>query len=366
MVSWVLHVDMDQFLAAVELLRRPELVGLPVIVGGRGDPSERGVVSTASYEAREYGVRSGMALRIAARRCPEAVFLRLDHDHYRAASDQVMKVLRGLPGAVVEVLGWDEAFVGVQTGDPEAAAREIRAAVLAATGLHCSVGIGDTTTRAKTATDFGKPAGSFRLTRENWMAVMGERPVRALVGVGSRGAKRLAALGIRTVGDLAGAEEDLLAAEFGPRIGPSLGRLARGWGRTTVDDTPWIARAHGHEQTFQVDLTTAQEISAALEELSARVLADLESEGRACARVHLKVRFAPFFTVTRVRKLPAPTWDPAVIAATAQTLFESLDDRRPVRLLGIRAEMVPPEGGYRPEPTRTPDQGWPQAVGADS
>ncbi len=167
MAPWVLHVDMDQFIAAVELLRRPELVGLPVVVGGRGDPTERAVVSTASYEAREFGIRSGMPLRIAVRRCPDAVFLPVDAPTYEAASAVVMETLRAVPGAVVEVLGWDEAFVGIETDDPEQVARDLQAAVLAATGLHCSVGIGDTLVRAKTATDFGKPRGRFRLTRDN-------------------------------------------------------------------------------------------------------------------------------------------------------------------------------------------------------
>ena len=141
--AWVLHVDLDQFIAAVEVLRRPELAGVPLIVGGRGDPRERAVVSTASYEARAFGVGSGMALRLAARKVPSAVILPVDAAAYEAASAQVMAVLRGLDGAVVEVLGWDEAFVGVRTGDPVGFARRVQAEVLAATGLHASVGIGD-------------------------------------------------------------------------------------------------------------------------------------------------------------------------------------------------------------------------------
>ena len=225
---WVLHVDMDQFVAAVEVLRRPELAGRPVIVGGRGDPTERAVVSTASYEAREHGVRSGMALRIAARRCPEAVFLPVDAPVYEAASHEVMETLRAVPGAVVEVLGWDEAFVGVRTDDPEQVARRLQAAVLDATRLHCSVGIGDTKVRAKVATDFGKPRGTFTLTRENWLEVMGERAVTSLWGVGPRTAARLEPLGVRTVSELAAAADDVLAAEFGPSTGPHIGRLGRG------------------------------------------------------------------------------------------------------------------------------------------
>jgi DNA polymerase-4 len=346
MTSWVLHVDMDQFLAAVEVLRRPELAGLPVVVGGRGDPTERAVVSTASYEARQFGVRSGMPLKTAVRKCPDAVFLPVDFPVYEAASAQVMDTLRGFPGTVVEVLGWDEAFVGIESDDPEAAARALQAAVLEATGLHCSLGIGDTKIRAKIATDFGKPRGVFRLTRDNWMEVMGDRQTTALWGVGNRIALRLADLGIRTVRELAEASDEPLIDEFGPNTGPHFGRLGRGDGSAVVDDTPWVARAHGRETTYQRNLTTRDEVAGALRRLADQVVEDLRGEGRACQRVHLKVRFAPFFTVTRLRKLPEPTYEAAVIAQVALELLLKLGDERPIRLLGIRAEMVPPEGGY--------------------
>lgn len=343
---WVLHVDMDQFLVAVELLRRPELVGQPVVVGGRGDPTERAVVSSASYDARACGVRSGMALKIAVRRVPEATFLPVDFPVYEAASAQVMATLRAVPGAVVEVLGWDEAFVGVETDDPVATAHQIRAAVLQATGLHCSVGIGDTLVRAKIATDFGKPQGTFQLTRDTWMEVMGHRPTTALWGVGAKIGARLEAIGIRTVADLAAADEEALVAAFGPASGAHLGRLGRGGGRSRPDDTPWVARAHGRETTYQADLTTPDDVRAALTELSQRVVDDVGKEGREVQRVHLKVRFAPFFTFTKVRKLKEPTVDVDVVTETAYALFLALDDQRPVRLLGVRGEMVPPEGGY--------------------
>jgi DNA polymerase-4 len=346
MAPWVLHVDLDQFIAAVELLRRPELRGQPVIVGGRGDPTERAVVSTASYEAREFGVSSGMPLKIAVRKCPQAVLLPVDAPLYEAASEQVMTTLRGMEGAVVEVLGWDEAFVGIETDDPEAFARRIQAEVLAATDLHCSVGIGDTKIRAKIATDFGKPQGVFRLTRDNWFEVMGERPTGALWGVGKRISARLAGLGISTVRDLASAEPDRLAAEFGPAMGPYYGRLGRGLSSARVDDTPYIPRAHGRETTYQQNLTDAEEIAQAIASLAQQVSRDIAAEGRACMRVHLKVRFAPFFTVARSRKLPEPTFDAALIGATALDLLRAIADERPVRLLGVRAEMVAPEGGY--------------------
>jgi DNA polymerase-4 len=350
MAPWVLHVDLDEFLAAVEVLRRPELAGLPIVVGGRGDPTERAVVSTASYAARKHGIRSGMPLRtahkITQRHCPEAVFLPVDRPVYEAASAEVMATLKALPDVTVEVLGWDEAFVGVDTDDPEGFAHRIRAQVLAATGLDCSVGIGDTTTRAKVATDLGKPGGVYLLTRENWLDVMGARPTKALWGVGPRVAARLGRHGISTVADLARADPEVLVAEFGPTMGPHYGRLGRGGGRATVDDTPWVARAHGRETTYQQDLTTPDEVAAAVRVLAAQVVEDIRREGRACARVHLKVRFAPFFTVQRSRKLAAPTFEAETIAGTALALLDGLEDDRPVRLLGVRAEMVPPDGGY--------------------
>lgn len=346
MASWVLHVDLDQFIAAVEVLRRPELAGLPVIVGGRGDPTERAVVSTASYEAREHGVHSGMPLKIAVRKSPDAVLLPVDAPVYEQASAAVMTVLRGLPGATVEILGWDEAFVGVDTDDPHQYAQSIRTAVLEGTDLHCSVGIGDTRVRAKIATDFGKPRGVYSLDRHTWFAVMGDRPTSALWGVGSRVSQRLATHGIHTVAQLAAADESLLIAEFGPSMGPHYGRLGRGAGSATVDDTASVPRAHGRETTFQRDLTTPEEIVAAIGILAEQVATDVRAEDRACIRVGLKVRFAPFFTVNRMRRLAEPTSDPAEIAATAIDLLSALADDRPIRLLGVRAEMEPPEGGY--------------------
>src|ERR1700683_4734170 len=155
---WVLHADLDQFIAAVELARHPELRGKPVVVGGDGDPTKRGVVSTASYEAREVGVHSGLPLRTAAKRCPDCVFLPVDADAYNEVSAVVMNVLRET-GCSVEVLGWHEAFVGVTADDPEAFARGLVADVKAATGLDCSVGIGDNKLQATIATRFGQPAG---------------------------------------------------------------------------------------------------------------------------------------------------------------------------------------------------------------
>ncbi len=166
---WILHVDLDQFLASVELGRHPELVGLPVIVGGNGDPTEaRKVVTCASYEAREFGVHAGMPLRAAARRCPDATFLPSDPAAYDEASEQVMGLLRDL-GHPLEVWGWDEAYISAPTSTTRGLAEQIRTVIAAATGLSCSVGISDNKQRAKVATGFGKPAGVYTLTdRTGW------------------------------------------------------------------------------------------------------------------------------------------------------------------------------------------------------
>jgi DNA polymerase-4 len=352
---WVLHVDLDQFIAAVEVLRNPALAGKPVIVGGRGDPAERAVVSTASYEARQYGVGSGMPLRIAARKVPDAIILPVDAPAYLAASDEVMATLREQPGAVVQVLGWDEAFVGVTTPDPEAYARRVQAAVLDRTRLHCSVGIGDTLVRAKNATDFGKPRGVFRLTAENWLEVMGDKPTAALWGVGSKVSKRLALLGVTTVRQLAVADPDALAGEFGPKMGPWYRQLGRGDGAAVVDDTPWVARGHSKETTFQVDIVDPQEIEDAARRLLDQVLDEVAADDRPVVGLGLKVRYAPFLTKTFTKKIPS-TSDRAVVVERALELVAKIEPGRPIRLLGLRAEMAMPDDAREGHtPTRS---GW--------
>jgi DNA polymerase-4 len=351
----VLHVDLDQFIAAVEVLRHPELAGRPLIVGGRGDPTERAVVSTASYEARAFGVGSGMPLRIAARKIPDAVILPVDAETYTAVSMEVMETLREQPGATVQVLGWDEAFLGIDSDDPEAYASSVQRAVLERTRLHCSVGIGDTLVRAKVATGFGKPRGIFRLTAGNWLEVMGERPTRDLWGVGTKVSRRLAGLGITTVAELAIADSQTLVSEFGPRMGPWYGSLARGEGAQVVDDTPWVARGHSRETTYQQDLTTSAEVEAAVRELVDRVLKDVEAEARPVVGVTLKVRYAPFLTKIFTKKIPE-TADGDVVRARAMDLVERIEEDRPIRLLGFRAEMsMPADARDGHTPTRS---GW--------
>ena len=309
-----------------------------------------------------------MPLRVAARKCPDAVFLPVDAPAYDAASVEVMATLRDQTWdddpVVVEVLGWDEAFVTAAAGpvvpgeplsegppragrDPVAFAQQLRAAVLAATGLHCSVGIGNNKLQAKIATDFGKPdPGVHVLTDDTWFAQMGHRPTRSLWGVGAKVSARLGALGIDTVEQLATSDARLLAAEIGPTMGPWYHRLGRGVDTSPVDATPWVPRAHGREETFQTDLEEWTEVEDAVRRITRRVVEDIDREGRPAFRVGLKLRYRPFTTISRSHKLAAPTNDPDLLAEEAVALLERVDRERAVRLVGVRLEMVPPEGGY--------------------
>jgi DNA polymerase-4 len=324
------------------------LVGLPVIVGGSGDPTEaRKVVTCASYEAREFGVHAGMPLRTAARRCPDATFLPSDPAAYDAASEQVMALLRDL-GHPVEVWGWDEAYISAPaeegSDDPEALAEHIRAVIAAATGLSCSVGISDNKQRAKVATGFAKPAGVYTLTESNWMTMMGERAADALWGVGPKTTKKLAGLDITTVWQLAHADAELLTATFGPRTGLWLLLLANGGGDDTVTSEPWVPRSRSHVVTFPRDLTDRPEMDSAVTELATRGLREVVAEERIVTRVAVTVRTNTFYTRTKIRKLDQPTTDADTIVAAALRVLDLFELDRPVRLLGVRLELRMPAG----------------------
>jgi DNA polymerase-4 len=340
--SWIMHVDLDQFLAAVEVRRRPELAGLPVVVGGDGNPRRpRQVVATASYEARAFGIRSGMPLGQALRRCPDAVFLASDRPAYDAASAEVMATLRTFP-ATVEVWGWDEAFLGVSTEDPEAFAREVKARVAATTGLSCAVGIGDTRLLAKTATGFAKPGGVATLTRRQWIPVMGAKPVTAIWGIGNRTAARLGELGIVTVEDLARSDHEQLALSFGPTIGPHLRVLGLGGDDSPIVDEPHVARGRSREETFTTDVLEAASVAAHVDRLARDVTADVVAEGRRVTHVAVKVRTSTFFTRTKISKLQNPSTDPDEVAVMAMTVLSRFGELRPVRLLGVRVVLEMP------------------------
>jgi DNA polymerase-4 len=342
-VDWILHVDLDQFLAAVEVLRRPELAGRPVVVGGDGDPSRpRQVVATASYEAREFGIRSGMPLTRARRLCPDAVFLPSDRAAYDEASEHVMATLRSLP-AVVEVWGWDEAFLGVHTDDPESFAHQIRMRVHAETSLTCAVGIGQTRLQAKTATGFAKPGGVARLSHRTWLETMGGRPVAALWGIGGRTSARLEDLGIRTVAELAAADHRELAQHFGPSIGPHLKLLGIGGHSSPIVDRPHVARSRSREVTFERDLTDRLEIDAQIARLAREVTDSVVADGRRVTHAAVKVRTSTFFTRSKISKLAEPSTDPEQVAEVALGVLDRFPLDRPIRLLGVRVVLEMPE-----------------------
>ena len=252
-----------------------------------------------------------------------------------------MRTLRSFP-VVVEEWGWDEAFVGVRTADPEAFARELQARLTAETGLTCAVGIGETKLQAKTATGFAKPGGVARLTRQEWIGTMGDRPVTALWGIGGRTASRLADSGIHTVVELAKADHRQLAQQFGPTIGPYLKMLGLGGDDSPVVDEPHVPRSRSREVTFEHDITSPTEIAEHVARLGAEVTESVVAEGRRVTHVAVKVRTATFFTRTKISKLPQPTTDPAEVARTARVVLERFEITRPVRLLGVRVVLELP------------------------
>jgi DNA polymerase-4 len=340
---WLLHVDMDSFLAAVEVRRRPELRGRPVVVGGDGDPTRpRQVVATASYQARAYGVHSGMPMQRALRKCPDAVFLPSDHPAYDAASAEVMEVLRSF-GYAVEVWGWDEAFLGACHDDPEELARAVRTAVQDRTSLTCAIGIGDTKERAKMATGFAKtaPEHIYRLDSSNWIPMMGDRDVVEVWGIGKRTAARLAAHHLRTVTDLALADRDELAAWFGPTIGPRLRVLARGGSSRAITTEPWLARSKSRQVTFASDLTDSDDIGQEVVAMARELCAEIKADGRQVTHVGVTVRTRSFFTQVKTGKLPEVTTDPGVVEASARAVLGRFDLNRPVRMLGVRLDLAP-------------------------
>jgi DNA polymerase-4 len=340
--TWVLHVDLDQFFASVEVLRHPELRGRPVVVGGSGDPAQaRAVVSTASLQAREFGVHSGMPIRLAARKCPDAVFLPVDMPAYQQASAQVMATLRTFP-IRLQVQGLDEAFIGGDIDDPHRLAAELKAAVADRTGLTCAIGIGRNKNQAKIAARYAKrdPAGIATLTDESWLPTMGPRPVGELWGVGPKTVKRLAELGLSTVAELAAAQPETLLQRFPIRAAGWLLDTARGGGDTDVVIEPWVARSRSKETTFAADLTERAQIEEQLTVLARELGAEVAAAGRQVIRVAVKVRSSSFFTQTRETKLRGgPTTDLDVIAGTALSVLEKFELRRPVRLLGVRADL---------------------------
>lgn len=333
----VVHVDMDAFFASVEMLLHPEYRGKPLIVGA--DPrSNRGVVSTCSYEARKFGVRSAMPIREAYRRCPHGIYVRPDFKSYERYSRMVRQVLdRFTP--LVEPLSIDEAFLdmtGCEHFYPSARhmGLAIKQAIREATGLVASVGIAPNKFLAKLASDHDKPDGLLVIEPGAEQAFLDPLPVEKLWGVGQKGAQRLRARGVATVADLRNRSLAWLRREFGPSLGDHLYQLARGIDHRAVEPES-EAQSMSREVTFDVDIDDLSRLRSVLAELVADVGARLRKERLFARTVTLKVRYPDFTTLTRRRTMATPFQDDDRIFAQAWSLFCSIEGRQPLRLLGV-------------------------------
>ncbi len=334
---------MDAFYVGVELLRRPELRARPVIVSGDGP---RAVVTTASYEARRYGVGSAMPTARARRLCPQAVLVPPDHARYRAVSGEVMAIVRAHIDRV-EVVGLDEAYLDL-TGmaAPRAAMRRLAADVREHTGLGCSIGIGPSRLVAKVASDAEKPAGFVVLTQSQARERFGPAAPSLVPGIGPKTAARLAELGIDTLAALAEADPSVLVERFGPRLGPYLRARARFEDETPVS-AERIAVSESRETTFPTDVRDRTELEAILRRLTAELCAALERQGRRARTVGIKVRLDDFSTHTRSRTLAEPVGAAAQVEPVAVELLRAFAPARPVRLVGVRVagfESDPADG----------------------
>src|SRR4051795_3788327 len=369
----VAHLDMDAFYVSVELMRRPELRGRPVVVAGSGP---RAVVTTASYEARRFGVFSATPAARARRLCPEAVFIPPDFKAYTAMSKRVMERVRAQV-ETVEVAGLDEAYLEL-TGlvAPRAAMRRLISEIKANTGLNCSVGIGPNRLVAKVASDAEKPQGFVMLTPEQACERFASASPRLLPGIGAKTAERLEAMGIATIAQLATTPPEALAGRceamgtattpqppppppealaerFGGRLGPYLRARAR-----FEDDSPVsserIAVSESRETTFPTDVADRAEQVAVLRRLTVRLCEGLAKHERRGRTIAIKVRLDDFTTVTRARTIPLATNDPAAVGDVACALLDEYAPPRPVRLLGVRvAAFEEDDGTDEPAPQMT-------------
>jgi DNA polymerase-4 len=328
----VAHLDADAFYVSIELRRHPELRGRPVIVAGSGP---RAVVTTASYEARRYGVGSAMPASQARRLCPDAVVLAPDFATYREASRQVMDLVRAHVERV-EVVGLDEAYLDVDgLFSPRAAMRRLLAEIKAATELTCSVGIGPNKLVAKVASDAEKPAGFVVLSRQEACARFASAPPGLVPGIGPKTAARLAELGLTTLAALGAAPERVLVERFGPNLGRELGRR----GRFEHDGVIGAARkvvSESRERTFDTDISDPAQMREQLSLMAEELCAGLAAHGRRGRTIAIKVRLDDWTTVTRARTVAEPTCDAQLISAVALELLRQYAPARPVRLLGVR------------------------------
>lgn len=332
----ILHTDLDAFFAAVEEIKNPDLKGKPVVIGGMGDPSKRGVVSTANYEARKYGIHSAMPLRTALKLCPKAVFLPVDYQAYVAVSLQFKSVLRSVT-TIMEDVGIDEAYLDI-SDEPEtneAISEKIKTGVYEQTGLTCSIGIAPNKLLAKIASDMQKPNGLTILTETDIESRIWPMPSRKLYGIGPKTEEYLKAINIETIGQLAALPLYALVQRFGDSYGHYLYEAARG-----IDESPlvtyWEPKSFSREHTFQTDVKDWQLIAKTIADLTQEVVSDLARKGYSARTVTLKVRFDDFRAVTRACSLGNATGSEEGIRKAAFSCLKRIELNRRVRLIGVR------------------------------
>lgn len=332
-----MHIDMDAFFAAVEEKRNPALKGRPVVIGGGGDPSKRGVVSTANYEARKYGIHSALPLRTAHKLCPQAVFLPVDYEAYEAVSRQFKTVLREIT-SLLEDVGIDEAYLDL-SAEPDAndvLVDKIKTGILEKTGLTCSIGIAPNKLLAKIASDLKKPDGLVVITEEDIEGSLWPLPIRKLYGIGPKTEGHLKAMNIETIGQLAALPLEILLTRFGPSYGHYLYEAARG-----LDECPLVThrepKSFSRETTFQEDVKNWQIIARTIAELTKEVVSDLTNKGYRARTVTLKIRFSDFQTITRACSLENAANAEEDIRKAAFACLKRVELNQRVRLIGVRA-----------------------------
>jgi DNA polymerase IV len=328
----VAHLDADAFYVSIELGRRPELRGKPVVVSGTGP---RAVVTTASYEARRYGVGSAMPASRAGRLCPQAIFLPPDFVTYRAVSARMMAIVRDQVEQV-EVVGLDEAYMDLSgLFSPRAAMRRLLAEIKAEVGLTCSVGIGPNKLIAKVASDAEKPAGFVVLSRGEACERFASSSPGLIPGIGPKTVARLSEMGLTTLALLGAAPEQQLVERFGPNLGRDLARRGRFEHDGIVSSERKVV-SESRERTFDVDIRDHEELRVALRRMAVELCESLAKHERSGRTIGIKVRLDDWTTVTRAHSLPAATRDPELVATHALRLLETYAPPRPVRLLGVR------------------------------
>jgi DNA polymerase-4 len=331
---------MDAFFAAVEQMRHPELVGKPVIIGGAGDPTMRGVVSTASYEARKYGIHSAMPLQRAYRLCPEAIFLPVDYDEYMRVSEKIKDILRRFT-PLIENVGIDEAFLDITDIDMESeeVAKKIKERIKKEVGLTCSIGIGPNKLIAKIASDMKKPDGLTIISEEDIRGTIWPLPARKLWGVGPKTERRLNEMGILTIGDLTSVPLESLTEEFGKSYGNYLYESSRG-----VDESPvityWEPKSISRETTFQIDTDNWNVIAKNLAELTRDVVDTMKESGYKGKTVTVKIRFSDFNTYTKAKTLDDFSDSLEIIRKAAFEALGRIELKKKVRLVGVRVSSL--------------------------